>query len=92
MQKHFDGFYWYKTRSSPRHIFNIFINDIGNTLLTDAAPILYDSKVNHLLYADDLVLLSTTEEVLHGNIERVHEYCTNWGLEINTDKSKVMTF
>lgn len=73
-------------------LFNIFINDIGNTLLTDAAPILYDSKVNHLLYADDLVLLSTTEEGLQRNIDRVHEYCTNWGLTINTDKSKVMTF
>ena len=22
----------------------------------------------------------------------MHEYCTNWGLVINTDKSKVMTF
>ena len=73
-------------------LFNIFINDIGNSLLEDAAPFVYDSKVNHLLYADDLVLLSTTEEGLQRNIDRVHEYCTNWGLAINTDKSKVMTF
>ena len=73
-------------------LFNIFINDIGNTLLTDDAPIVYDSKVNHLLYADDLVLVSTTEEGLKSNIDRVHEYCTKWGLAINTEKSKVMTF
>ena len=45
-----------------------------------------------MLYADDLVLLSTTEEGLQRNIDRVHEYCINWGLVINTDKSKVMTF
>ena len=57
-------------------LFNIVINDIGNTLLTDAAPILHDSKVNHLLYADDLVLHSTTEEGFQRNIDRVHEYCT----------------
>ena len=44
---------------------NIFKNDIGNTLLVDAAPVVYDTKVNHLLYADDLVLLSTTKEGLH---------------------------
>ena len=56
-------------------LFNIYINDIGNTLLTDAAPILQESKVNHLLYADDLVLLSTTEEGLQKNIDRAHEYC-----------------
>ena len=73
-------------------LFNIFINDIGNTLLADDAPILYDSKVNHLLYADDLVLMSTTEEGLQRNIDKLHEYCTKWGLTINTNKSKVMTF
>ena len=73
-------------------LFNIFINDIGTTLLTEGAPIVYDSKVNHLLYADDLVLMSTTEEGLQSNIDMVNEYCTKWGLAINTDKSKVMTF
>ena len=57
-------------------LFNIFINDIGNTLSTDDAPIVYDSKVNHLLYADDLVLMSTTEEGLQSNIDMVNEYCT----------------
>ena len=51
-------------------LFNIFINDIGNTLIANDAPVVYDSKVNHLLYADDLVLLSTTEEELQRNINR----------------------
>ena len=55
-------------------------------------PLVYDCKVNHLLYADDLVLMSTTEEGLQSNIDMVNEYCTNWGLAVNTDKSKVMTF
>ena len=73
-------------------LFNIFINDIGNSLLSHDAPIVHDSKVNHLLYADDLVLLSTTEEGLQRNIDKVHEYCRQWGLVINTDKSKVMAF
>ena len=73
-------------------LFNIFINDIGNSLLLHDAPIVHDSKVNHLLYADDLVLLSTTEEGLQRNIDKVHEYCKQWGLVINTDKSKVMAF
>ena len=69
-------------------LFYIFINDIGNTLLADDASTVYDSKVNHLLYADDLVLMSTSEEALQRNIDRVHEYCKPWGLAINTDKSK----
>ena len=73
-------------------LFNIFINDIGKTLLADDAPILYHSKVNHLLYADDLVLMSTTEEGLQRNIDKIQDFCTKWGLTINTNKSKVMTF
>ena len=72
-------------------LFNIFINDISNALSMDDTPIIHDSNINHLLYADDLVF-STTEEGLQRNIDRVHEYCTNWGLVINTDKSKVMVF
>ena len=56
-------------------LFNIFINDIGNTLIANDAPVVYDSKVNHLLYADDLVLLSTTEEELQRNINRILDYC-----------------
>ena len=54
-------------------LFNIFINDIGNTLLVDSAPVVYDTKVNYLLYADDLVLLSTSEEGLQRNIDKIHE-------------------
>ena len=73
-------------------LFNIFINDIGNTLIANDAPVVYDSKVNHLLYADDLVLLSTTEEELQRNINRILDYCKMWGLTINTDKTKVMNF
>ena len=42
-------------------LYNIFLNDIGNKLCIDDAPILHDSKISHLLYADDLVLLSTFE-------------------------------
>ncbi|MEW8545934.1 MAG: reverse transcriptase family protein, partial [Candidatus Thiodiazotropha sp.] len=73
-------------------LFNIFINDIGNELFENDAPQLHDSFVNHLLYADDLVLLSTSEEELQKNILQVHNYCSKWGLVINTNKSKVMVF
>ena len=36
--------------------------------------------------------LDYTEEGLQRNIDKVHEYCRQWGLVINTDKSKVMAF
>ena len=73
-------------------LFNIFINDIGDDLLLDDAPMLHDSKISHLLYADDLVLLLTTEIGLQNNIDRVNVFCKSWGLAINIDKSKIMVF
>ena len=36
-------------------LFNMFINDIGNDLLENNFPILYSSRISHLLYADDLL-------------------------------------
>ena len=69
-------------------LFNIFMNDIGDSLLLDDTPLLYDYKLNHLLYADDLLLLSTSSAGLQKNIDRVHNFCHNWGLTINSEKIK----
>ena len=68
-------------------LFNIFINDFGNDMYVYDSPILYGTRVSHLLYADDLVLLSTTEIGLQRNIDKVHEFCKNW--ELNVDKSRI---
>ena len=68
------------------------MNDIGDSLLLDDAPMLHDYKLNHLLYADDLLLLSTSSSGLQKNIDRVQHFCSMWGLAINYDKSKVMVF
>ena len=73
-------------------LLNIFINDIGEDLLLDDAPILHDSRISHLLYADDFVLLSTSEICLQSNIDRVNAFCKLWGLSINISKSKIMVF
>ena len=49
-------------------------------------PILHDSNVSHLLYADDLLLLSTDEHTLQQNIEKEYEFCNRWGLSVHADK------
>ena len=41
-------------------LFNIFINDIGDPFSEHDVPVLHNSRVSHLLYDDDLLLLSTT--------------------------------
>ena len=73
-------------------LFNIFINDIGDMFSETDAPILKNSLVSHLLYADDLLLLSTTAEGLQRNISKADEFCKQWGLSINIDKTKTMVF
>ena len=55
-------------------LFNIFINDLGDFILDTEAPVLYDSKISHLLYADDLLLLSTSAAELQQNISKVNDF------------------
>ena len=49
-------------------LFNIFINDLGDNTIDTKAPVLYDSKINHLLYADNLRLFPKSATELQQNI------------------------
>ena len=72
-------------------MFNIFINDLRESLINDDdVPQLHNSKISHLMYADDLLLLSKSESSLQHNINKLNEFCNKWGLSMNSDKSKIM--
>ena len=43
-----------------------------------------------LLYADDLVILSTSASGLQNSLDKINSYCDKWKLEVNLTKSKVM--
>src|SRR5678816_4399669 len=47
-------------------------------------------RVPYLLYADDLVLCSESEESLRGLVERFGRVCKRMSLKVNVGKSKVM--
>ena len=49
-------------------------------------------KINCLLYADDLVLLSSCPNGLQKCLDALQDFCTSWKLEVNIDKSKVLIF
>ena len=55
--------------------FNIFINDLGDLIVDTEAPVLYDSRVSHFLYAGELLLLSTPAAELQQNISKVNDFC-----------------
>eukprot|EP00794_Sanderia_malayensis_P016412 gene16412-18047_t len=46
--------------------------------------------INNIRFADDTVLLASTEEDLQRLIDKINESCTAYGLEFNAKKTKVM--
>ena len=51
-----------------------------------------EHKVNILIYADDLIILSESKDGLQKQIDKLENYCTKWRLQINNKKTKVMIF
>ena len=73
--------------------FNIFINDIHEIFDKSCEPLkLDDWLVNSLSYADDLVLLSETESGLQSSLNKLENYCNQWGLKVNIKKTKILVF
>ena len=74
-------------------LFNIFVNDICEIFDIECDPVsIEDLEINCLLYADDLLLISQSEEGLQNCLNALQEYCILWKLEVNLDKTKVMIF
>lgn len=51
-----------------------------------------ERQLSHLLYADDLVIMSTSEAGLNNCLKRLSDYCDTWQLEVNMKKSQVIIF
>lgn len=45
-----------------------------------------------LLFADDIVLFTTSPESLQAQVDNVYSYSSKWGLKINVNKTKVCVF
>ena len=74
-------------------LFNLFIDDIKEIFNRQCDPVLwFDTFMNHLFYADDLIMMSNSAEGLQTCIDNLEEYCKKWYLSINTAKSKLIIF
>lgn len=51
-----------------------------------------EEKILLLMYADDMVLLAEDEGSMRSMLGRLEEYLDRKGLEVNTEKTKVMRF
>jgi hypothetical protein len=75
------------------NLFNLFINDLPDFLSGDTtAPVLGDTTIDSLLYADDLVIFSLSSAGLQQSLSNLDRYCQTWRLAVNLDKTKVIKF
>ena len=74
-------------------LFNIFIDDIKDLFDASCDPVdMFDVPLSHLLYADNLILMSTSMDGLNKCLEKLRSYCNTWQMEVNIKKSQVMVF
>ena len=73
-------------------LFNLFINDLLTELqgIMSGSPTLEGIPINALMYADDLVLISETEEGLQSLLDTLQRYTDKWFLQVNKSKTKYM--
>lgn len=77
-------------------LFNLYINELPTLLdnCNDLNPFFLPNgqKLNCLLYADDLILLSQSKDGLQKSVNKLSQFCTTWNMEVNLKKTKIMTF
>ena len=75
-------------------LFSVFINDLLKVVEEADVGISLSNgkKLGGMLFADDFVGVSESEEDLRKLIEVIHGYCSKWRLRANVNKSAVMVF
>ena len=76
-------------------LFNIFMSDLPSQLEQEQCKPIYltnNSKCGCLIWADDLLILSESEEGLQNMLNSLNTFALNNGLKANLDKTKVMIF
>ena len=79
--------------SSPA-LFALFLEDLEMFFQNeqDCGLTIRDICIFILLFADDMVLTGNSREDLQHSLNRLHEYCERWGLEVNIGKTKIVVF
>ena len=74
-------------------LFNIYLNDLAVKVQESRLGIDVNGRnIGILLYADDIALISPTEENLQKMIDMIHEWSEAWWINVNLKKSQIMHF
>lgn len=74
-------------------LFAFFANDLVKEISeVDVGITMDDIKISFLLYADDIVSITNSEDKLKAMLNLLQDRCNRWRVIINIDKSKCMHF
>ena len=74
-------------------LFNLYLNNLPNVFDDTCDPVYVGaSPVSCLLWADDCVVMSTSQAGLQRSMDRTVSHFTSLGLSVNTKKTKVLIF
>ena len=73
------------------YLFNIYVNNLSKDLNSlDIGCTIGSTKINHLMYADDIVLVSASSKGLQSLLNTCEEFSSNFDVKFNSSKSHYM--
>lgn len=73
-------------------VYKLFCSVLHNRIAEWKGVSIDDEKMSILLYADDIVWISETEEGLQEMLNLAHRWGQEWKLNVSTNKTKVVHF
>ena len=75
-------------------LFLLFVNDILQYINTNIDGIcdIDGLKLCMLMFCDDAVVFAETPEALQSLLDDMQHYCNQWGMKINSNKTKINIF
>ena len=74
-------------------LFNLYINNLPDVYDNDCHPVIVNNKPVHcLMWADDCVVMSTSEHGLQRSINKTVDHFTELGLSVNFKKKQKLWF
>ena len=78
-------------------LFDIFFDDVDQIFDSQCNAVIFNSEIslNHLLYADDMAILSLSQEGLQNSVNKLETYCKEWHLQVGVvsiKKTRIVVF
>ena len=75
-------------------LFDIFFHDVYQIFDSQCNLVIFNSEIslNHLLYVDDMAILSLSKEGLQNSFNKKEAYCKEWHLVVSIKETKTVVF